>query len=119
MMRLTISREQPRRCAISWCVGRWRIRRVPSNCASESESSNCLSRPYTSLSASCLAVKVAARARRITLPSSSKANDGCSAMYCVSVSRETTAQVLTSSVWTLAERGPPSRLISPRYSPGP
>ena len=36
-----------------------------------------------------------------------------------SVVRVITTQLLASSVMTLAERGPPSRLISPRYSPGP
>ena len=31
----------------------------------------------------------------------------------------TTAQTESSQATTLAERGPPSRLISPMYSPGP
>jgi len=71
------------------------------------------------LSASCRAFKVATRTRRITLASNSKANSGRSATNRSSVRRLTTAQVVASSVMTLAERGPPSRLSSPMYSPVP
>ena len=60
------------------------------------------------------ALCVATRARRATRAISSKANSGSAAMCSRNDWRVSTAQVQALSAITLAERGPPSRLISPK-----
>ena len=56
---------------------------------------------------------------RVSFCDRCRAKSGCSAMKACICAPATTTQVLGSSVFTDAEREPPSSDSSPTYAPGP